>query len=88
MNNNKVKEYKIYQVSYNIGQHDLEYRKKNINKHLAKGIPIKVIMTIKGRANNLYTNPLEKLLEMFDEYKIVNAWGKDSNYYLFINNVK
>ena len=45
-------------------------------------------MQLKGRANNLYTNPLEKLLEMFSEYKIVNAWGKDNNYYLFINNIK
>jgi len=85
---NKVKEYKIYQVSYNIGQHDLEYRKKNINKHLAKSIPIKVIMNLRGRANTLYTDPLEKLKEMFAEYKIVNAWGKDNNYYLFINNIK
>ena len=85
---NKVKEYKIYQVSYNIGQNDLEYRKKNINKHLSKGIPIKVSMQIKGRANNLYTNPLEKLLEMFSEYKIINSWGKNNNYYLFINNIK
>lgn len=82
------KEYKIYQVSYNIGEHDLEYRKKNINKHLDKGIPVKIIMKIRGRANILYTNPLEKLKEMFSEYKIVNAWGKESVYYLFINNLK
>lgn len=86
MNNNK--DYKIYQISYNIGQHDLEYRKKNINKHLAKEIPVKVIMTLKGRANTLYTEPLEKLKSMFSEYKVVNAWGKDNVYYLFIVNLK
>ena len=85
---NKVKKYKIYQVSYNISLHDLEYRKKNINKHLAKEIPIKIIMQIKGRASSLYENPLEKLLEMFSEYKIVNSWGKDNNYYLFINGIR
>lgn len=85
---NKVKEYKIYQVSYNIGAHDLEYRKKNINKHLEKGIPIKIIMQINGRANNLYTDPLEKLLKMFSEYKITNSWSKNNNYCLFINKLK
>lgn len=82
-----IKDYKIYQVSYNIGQHDLEYRKKNINKHLLKGTPVKVIMQLKGRASSLYENPLEKLKEMFSEYKIVNSWGKNNNYYLFINKI-
>jgi translation initiation factor IF-3 len=84
----KSKEYKTYQVSYNIGNHDLEYRKKNINKHLEKGISVKISMSIRGRSVFLYKDPLEKLIGMFSEYKIVNAWGKENNYYLFISKIK
>lgn len=78
------KNFKLYKISYNISEHDLDYKKKNISKHLEKGIPVKVIMTLKGREKYIYEESLTKLKNMFNEFKIINSWEKQNNYYLFL----
>lgn len=84
MKTKKKKDFKTIKVSYNIGTHDLETKKRHIDKFLEKGLKVKVEMRIRGREKYLYTNAAEHLNIMFSEYKITNSWFNKDNYYLFI----
>lgn len=80
----KKKDFKTIKVSYNIGAHDLETKKRHITKFLDKGLKVKVEMRIRGRERYLYKNAAEHLIEMFSEYKVINSWSNKDNYYLYI----
>lgn len=75
---------KTIKVSYNTSQHDIDYRKKQIDKFLLKGLQVKVEMQLNGRGKYLYDDSLEKLENMFSEYKLANKWNKGNTSYLFI----
>ncbi|MCB1711486.1 MAG: hypothetical protein KDH96_03055 [Candidatus Riesia sp.] len=76
---------KFLKVSYNIAEHDLEVKRKQARQFVEKGLSVKIQMRLHGRQRTLYDNPLEKLKSMFEGFKIVNSWGKNDNYYLFIS---
>lgn len=45
----KIQEVKIIQLSYNIGEHDVEYRAKQAKEFIADGAKVKVSLMLKGR---------------------------------------
>jgi translation initiation factor IF-3 len=85
MGKNKNKP-KVIKVTYNTQENDLKHKRNSIIKFLNKGLDVKIQMQIRGRAVNVYTEPLEKLKEMFSQFRFTNAWNKGDNYYLFIQN--
>jgi len=82
------KNFKTIKVSYNISEHDISYRKKQIDKFLEKGLQVKIELNMKGRGKYLYNDIQTKLEEMFSEYKLINSWNNNNNFYLFITNKK
>lgn len=82
------KRLKKVQVSYNISEYDLKYRKNNMRKWLEKGHPVRVQMMLKGRSKYLYTDSLEKLISLFQDFKITNSWHKNNSSYIYINEIK
>lgn len=79
---------KNIRIGYNISDNDLNTKKNQIDKLIEKGKTIKIVCQIRGRAKYIYTEPLEKLKTMFSEYKIINAWGKNNNYFLYFETKK
>lgn len=75
---------KVIKISYNIGEHDLETKRRQIRKFLNRGLAVKIQMRVFGREKHLYKDALDKLKEMFSEFKMVNAWSKNDNHYLFL----
>lgn len=75
---------KTIKVSYNIGQNDINYRKKQIDKFLLKGLQVKVELRVTGRSKYIYNDVEEKLKNMFLEYKMGNVWSKNDTSSLLI----
>lgn len=80
----KKKDYKLIKVSYNITQHDLETKKRKIDEFITKGLKVKIQLRVWGRQRYLYTDSLDKLKEMFKDYKVINAWQKGQDSFLFV----
>lgn len=80
----KRKKPKLLKISYNISDHDLEHKKKQVDKWIAKGLEVKVQLFLRGREKYIYEGVKDELVNRFSEYKIVNSWQRGNNYYLFI----
>ena len=76
--------YKLIKVSYNIGENDLNTKKRKVDEFINKNLQVKVELRTTGRAKYLYNDKLDKLKRMFEGYKIVNSWEKGNSCYLFI----
>ncbi len=75
-NKNKIKKTGIkgIRLSLNIGQHDIDVRKKQINKFLDQGHKIKIELRLRGREKAFKNNAkkvIQKFLDQLErEYKI------------------
>jgi len=60
----KQKDLKEVRISYNIGEHDLEVKLKNLKKFLAKGHHVRLAMILRGRENMFRNESLEKMKQI------------------------
>lgn len=78
------KKYKLIKVSYNIGENDLNTKKRKVQEFVEKQLDVKIELRTHGRQKYLYKDKLDKLKGMFSEFKIINSWEKGNSCYLFI----
>jgi len=60
----KQKELKEVRISFNISEHDLETKKKQIRKFLAKGHHVRLTMMLRGRENIFKKEAAQRLEEV------------------------
>lgn len=59
----KQKELKEVRISFNIGEHDLQTKRKQIEKFLTKGHRVRIFMFLRGRENVFKQEALAKIEE-------------------------
>lgn len=72
---NKKLEEKIIQISYKIGEHDIDFKKKQAIEFLEKGHNIQVKMRLKGRENRFVDIGMEKIknfITLLQDYSSIN----------------
>lgn len=78
------KDFKIIKLSYNIGQHDLETKKRAVDKFLKKNLQVRVELSLRGREKAIYTDGASKLASMFVGYNIINSWNRPGVYFILL----
>jgi len=70
----KVAEMKTIRLSYKIGEHDLEVKKKQVEKFFEDGNPLKISLMLRGRENHygdLAAEKMNKFIQSIEEiYKL------------------
>lgn len=79
----KTPELKTIRITFRIGEHDLEIRKKQAEKFAKEGHPLKVSMIMKGRENQHVDIAKEKMLSFIESlsefYKIEKSLTQSGN---------
>jgi len=72
----KAPDMKTIRITYKIGDHDLDVKKKQVEKFAADGHPLKVSLMLRGRENHygeLAQVKIESFIESIAEYYIPQA---------------
>ncbi|MCH8518654.1 translation initiation factor IF-3 [Candidatus Gracilibacteria bacterium] len=79
----KSAEMKTIRLTYKIGEHDLEVKKKQVEKFFEDGNPLKVTLMLRGRENHygdLASEKINKFVQSIEEiYKLDNPVKRMGN---------
>lgn len=72
----KAPDLKTIRITYKIGEHDLEVKKKQVEKFAEDGHPLKISLMLRGRENHygeLAGQKMEKFIESISEFYKADA---------------
>lgn len=72
----KAPDLKTIRITYKIGEHDLEVKKKQVEKFAEDGHPLKISLMLRGRENHygeLAGQKIEKFIESISEFYKADA---------------
>jgi translation initiation factor IF-3 len=67
---------KEIRYSFNISEHDLKTKHRQIFKFLSKNYVVKYILELKGRESNLVESAVVKIDEHLEDFKTLATWEK------------
>ena len=74
----KVSEMKIIQLSFNIGEHDVEYRTKQAREFFKDGSKVKLSLMLKGRQQAYATRGIEVCKNFYEKVNDCCVIEKDA----------